>query len=513
MSSAIPMGGLSMSSRQNAQPGSILAIAVLLSVQLTLAQDQQLPKLATNDHNLDQAFAIALADVKGNIHAYKAGLLDSTRPVLMAGAGYDTPWTRDAAINTWNGAGLLWPEIARSTLLSVLERQEGQLVIGGQYWDAILWTTGAWNYYLFTGDRGFLSDAIVATRNTLAKRETQEFDRAGGLFRGPEVYGDGVAAYPDRYAETGGSSAILDWPKHNPQHTSSPGRGLPMLTLSTNCTYVHAYELMEKMATTLGLPVDPAWAQKAAALRRAIEQNFWSRDLGRYIALVDYAGTDDRQEAIGLAFSVLFDVASPDHQASLFRHAVVTPAGMASLWPTYPRYSARGGFGRHSGYVWPHAQAFWADAAAVSGHPDLFSYELTQLAEKAVRDGQFYELYNPVSGQPDGGLQELEGRGIVAWQSQPHQTWSATGYLRLILFDLAGMHFDQGGIEFAPFLPKDIHEVKLTGIRYRDAVLDVHARGSGSHVVNVTINGAAISDHRLSAAASGAQHVEITVTQ
>lgn len=64
----------------------------------------------------------------------------------MGGAGYDTPWTRDAAINVWNGAGLIWLEVSRNTLLSVLERKAGKLVIGGQYWDAIIWATDAWNY-------------------------------------------------------------------------------------------------------------------------------------------------------------------------------------------------------------------------------------------------------------------------------------------------------------------------------------------------------------------------------
>jgi len=186
---------------------------------------------------------------------------------------------------------------------------------------------------------------------------------------------------------------------------------------------------------------------------------------------------------------------------------------MPVLWPTYPRYSTRGSFGRHSGTVWPHAQAFWADAAAQSGHPDLFSYELTRIAEKAVRDGQFYESYNPLSGQPDGGLQERAGQGIVSWQSQQHQTWSATGYLRLILFDLLGMRFDERGILFFPLLPEGIHEVHLTGIHYRNAVLDAYVHGSGARIVQMKINGRPVSDNRLSATASGGQHIDIILAE
>jgi len=495
--------------------------AVLLATTTVFAQgpqapqthESQLPTLTTNDAKVDRAFDIALADASGNIHPYKAGLLESASPVLMAGAGYNTPWTRDAAINTWNTAGLLWPDVARNTLRSVLARENGKLVIDGQYWDAIVWATGAWNYYLYTGDRSLLVETFAATKNTLALREADEFDAQRGLFRGPEVYGDGVAAYPDRYAETGGSSSILDWPKHNSQLAFSPGYGLPMMALSTNCAYLHAYELLPKMARALGEPVDAKWAQKAEALRGAIERNFWNAELGRYIALVDSAGNDNGQEAIGLAFAILFDVASAQERESIFRHVELTPAGMPVLWPNFPRYAKHGGFGRHSGMVWPHAEAFWADAAARYGHADLFAYELTRMAAKAVRDGQFFELYNPITGEPDGGLQERKGAGIVSWESQPHQTWSATGYARLILFDLAGLHFDELGIVFAPVLPDDIREVRLSGLRYRNAILDVHIHGAGDRVERMTINGRASQDHRLSANAPGPQRVEITVAR
>jgi hypothetical protein len=135
------------------------------------------------------------------------------------------------------------------------------------------------------------------------------------------------------------------------------------------------------------------------------------------------------------------------------------------------------------------------------------------MAEKAVRDGQFYELYNPITGLPDGGLQEGKGDGIVSWESEPHQTWSATGYLRLILFDLVGMHFEENGIQFAPLLPDDIHEVNLRGLDYREAILDIRIHGSGAHIVEMQVNGRDQSDHRVPATASGPQDIEIVVSQ
>jgi glycogen debranching enzyme len=486
---------------------------------------KDLPSLTTTDPKLDQAFVIALSDISGNIHPYnataaefihKSGLPDDSAPVMVAGGDYHEAWTRDTAINAWNGGGILWPEVTRNTLLSVLEYQNGKLVAGDwnhtEYWDAIIWATGAWNYYLYTGDRAFLSQAFEVTTNTLAMREADEFDPKCNLFRGPYVYGDGVAAYPDRYGTTnnGWSSAIVNWPTNNPQRVSSPGYGLPMFTLSTCCTYLHTYELLTKMATTLGRQPDPAWLEKAAQMRTAINSNFWNANLGRYIGLVDPWGTDERQEAVGLAFSVLFGVADHERQESLFRHTVITPNGIACLWPNYPRYAEHGGVGRHSGTVWPFAEGFWGDAAAQIGHADIFAFELTQMAEKAVRDGQFYELYHPITGLPYGWLQEEAGHhGLMTWDSVQHQTWSATAYLRLILFDLVGMRFDESGIVFAPLLPDDIHKVDLTGLRYRNAFLDIHISGSGSHIIRMTVNGERARDHRLPVTATGHQQIEI----
>ena len=73
------------------------------------------PSVHTNDSTVNRAYRIALGDLMGNIQPFKDGLLEEPGPVMLAGLDYDTPWTRDAAINVWNGVGLLWPNVARNT--------------------------------------------------------------------------------------------------------------------------------------------------------------------------------------------------------------------------------------------------------------------------------------------------------------------------------------------------------------------------------------------------------------
>ena len=49
--------------------------------------------------------------------------------MFRAGGDYDTPWTRDAAINTWNAGRFLAPQVARDTLLAVCTPDEEGLPI------------------------------------------------------------------------------------------------------------------------------------------------------------------------------------------------------------------------------------------------------------------------------------------------------------------------------------------------------------------------------------------------
>lgn len=469
-------------------------------------------ELNTGLESIDRAFAIAQEDLRSNIHPFKDGLLEAVSPVIMAGEGYDTPWTRDAAINVWNGAVLVHPQEARNTLLSVLDRRADQLIIGGEYWDAIIWTIGAWAFYLATGDQAFLRLAREATVNSLRHLEATEFTEELGLFRGPGVYADGVSAYPDIYARAKrGHSSILRWPAANPELVAATGFGLPMHALSTNCVYLRAYQLVEAMNKELGLPSNGE-LQTAERLRTAINARFWSDELGHYRYLVDPFGGCDAQEGFGHAFAILFGVADDRRRSSVLDRQHLTPAGIPCLWPSFARYRDDDDYGRHSGTVWPPIQAFWAEAAIRSGRSDLFRTELDRVAGRAVRDGQFYEIYHPDSGMPYGGRQEREGLGIDGWDPEPRQTWSATAILRMILTGVLGMRCGTDGLRFAPVVPVDAEGVELTGLVYRNQRIDVVVRGSGSTVAEKKINGEA-ADPLLPVNSISDQRIEILLRE
>ena len=445
-----------------------------------------IPVLRTNHTNINKAFRIAIGDLMTNIQPFKDGLLENEDFTILAGLNYEKPWTRDASINVWNFGSVIAPQVAKNTLLAVTKKHNNKNMVGGQYWDAVIWITGAWNYYLFTGDKSFLKFAFDVAENTLEFFENTELDTKSNLFWGPACYGDGVSAYPQYYAEKcNNSSGINYWPDYN--KSNGPGVGITMKSLSTNCLYYNAYITTAKMAKELNKP-NSQFNDKASKLKHAINKYFWNETKGIYTYLADSDINCNHQEGLGISFAILFGVADDIKIKRILKNTHITKNGISCVWPTYQRYADKNGYGRHSGTVWPHVQGFWADAVASYGKTNMLSHELFNLTDKAVRDNQFAEIYHPETGEIYGGLQE-SGGPITLWNSTNRQTWSATAYLRMILNGLIGLRFDVDGLSFKPSVPNSLTDISIKNIRYRNMLLNIEIHGNGTSLNKFEING------------------------
>ena len=436
-----------------------------------------IPSLEIDNTLINKACRIAIGDFVGNIQLWSSDANKKSELCILAGLDYDKPWTRDASLNSWFAGNLLTPDIALKTLKSVLTEDKGGIRIGGQYWDAVIWITAAWQHYLVSGNAEFLKTTLTVAENSLKYFELNEFDKNDGLFRGASFFQDGISAYPDKFVENAVSSCILDWVQTHPKEKAKTGFGLPMKSLSTNCLYYNAYVVLNLIRKELGLKTDKEIAEKAVNLKKAINKYFWKEEEGYYRYLVDGSDEIDRLEAAGHAFAVLFGVADDSKMQNIFKNQIVTKHGVPALWPNFSRYENKEGssYGRHIA-IWPHINALWALAAAKYGKPDLAYEELKLLAEKAKRDCFFSEIYHPVSGEIYGGIQERpqDGySGMVEWDSCQRQTWCATGYIQMILSVLFGMEFNVDGVEFIPYLPEDINKIEISDLKYRDAVLNI----------------------------------------
>jgi hypothetical protein len=424
-----------------------------------------------------------------------------------AGQAYTPPqrWTRDNAVNAWNAINLIGPIVGANTLWAATDRQaDGSLILlqDTQWWDHIIWVVSAWNQYVITGDRDFLGNAYQASVNSLAARKSQNFNADYGLFMGPGFMNDGIAGYPSPPAaavDAPGSGFVLSYPHAN-----------EMMVLSTNCEYYGAYQALAGMADELGRHEDAAsYRRGGAALRAAINRHLWRSDAGIYGYFVHgndaLAGQlDPSQEGGGLAFAILLGVTDARQTKQVLDNTHWQPHGIVNVWPSFPRFSEDKP-GRHNVIVWPMVHSMYGHAAAVGGRVDLFDRAVTDLANLAAgSDNSFYELYNSVSGAVDGGWQV--GR---QWTSQPNQTWSATGYLRMIYYGLFGLTFSPDRLTFAPTLPPGWGPVSLYGVPYRDTTLDIELTGAGNRVRSSTIDGRAA--RAIPATATGNHTVRITL--
>jgi hypothetical protein len=93
---------------------------LIVSISVTISAQ----KLVSDNPLLNDAFKLAIQTVD----------INTRRGILAAGGDYGGEWTRDIAINSWNAASLLRPDVAEKSLWSVTIHKD---TIGHQYWDII----------------------------------------------------------------------------------------------------------------------------------------------------------------------------------------------------------------------------------------------------------------------------------------------------------------------------------------------------------------------------------------
>jgi beta-galactosidase len=431
-------------------------------------------EISTSSPVVNRAFDLALNTLHKNVK-------DS---LIKAGGLYGGEWTRDITVNAWNAASLLIPKETEYSLWSVTHNRK---TIGAEYWDKIIWTIGVYNHYLINGDLNFLQRAYRCAAGTMIHMEDSVFDAAYGLFKGPSVFNDGISAYEEPiFVESIQHSGITGYPAST-----------EIKCLSTNCIYFRSYVLLGEMADIFGeKQAAEQYRQKAAALKKNIRRHLYDEEKKRLNFLIDQNGdVHPHQEGLGIAFAVLFDVVSEEEARKIVEQVYVSEHGLPSVYPVLKRFSVERP-GRHNAMIWPFVNAFWADACHKAGRKDLFEKEFVNLAHLAMDEDKgnngFFEIYNATTGAVDGGFQVGKTQtGGPKWTSVPDQTWSATGYLRMVFLDLLGMRFSPEGLKIAPdyaLLQKlDFSEIKA--IPYRKATISIKFTGKGETPVSVFQDG------------------------
>lgn len=446
------------------------------------------PELNVANERMDKAFKAAVRNlteintVACPFEKYNnTGLLNPEVPFMIrAGGRYQTPWTRDASVNSWNCASIIEPEVARNTLWAVCEKDsDGEMTIqlDNQVWDKIVWAVGAYHHYLVTLDSEFLKTAYQVVVKALEYMEENSFSKEYGLFKGGSFFNDGIAGYPaDLYTPGNGSSFVGD-------HKATRD----IMCLSTNCLYFKAYGIAAEMSRILG-DADAAgvYTKKAGILKNTMEARLWNEEKGMYSYILYPDGRkDDSQEATGNLFAILFNLCDRQKGKSVLANLKTYEYGLPSIYELFDGWSTKEQPARHNNLIWPFINAWYVTAAAKVGRMDLMEKELEHiltLVEKS--DYEFYEIYNSYDGSVDGGWQV----GIHC-DSQFDQTWSATGYIGAILYGIFGIEISEDSISIHPHLPQRYVDASLQGIEIGGKRIKIALKGWGDKIEKVLING------------------------
>lgn len=438
------------------------------------------------DVDLSAVFASALATLDHNVVPRRT----DAEPALYirAGGGYDEPWTRDAAINAWQAASLLVPDVARDTLLMVCEPDASVVAQDDQWWDQVMWILAAWHHVLVTGDREFLETALRISVATLDLADTRRDPRVG-LFCGPAVMQDGISGYPD----------VIVSPEHaHDSFVLAHPQAHRMMCLSTNALHVLALRACADMHEAAGRD-GQRWRRQAHDVASTIRSILWSEERAAFAHLALWREgdlwLDWSQETLGWALAIMAGIGSAEECRTLAVTLHREPRGVVNVWPHVQDFSDDQP-GRHNVMCWPMVMGMWAQALGHAGATNELGWAIRDMGLLVHGSGGRHdEVYNARTGEPDGGWQV--GRH---WRSEPDQTWSATTFIGTVVYGLFGMRPEAAGLRFTPHVSADVGLVSLTDLPYRDAVLSIRTSGSGA-LQRCVVNGIDVTDSAVHVAA------------
>ena len=257
-------------------------------------------------------------------------------------------WTRDVSYATVLAFACIDPERCKVSLMrKVANNRIIQDTGTGGAWpvssDRVVWGLAAWEIYKYTGDREWLEQAFWILKNSIEDDRKTIFDPLTGLVRG--------------------ESSFLDWRKQTYPLWMEPADIYASMNLGTNAAYYQALKTLGQMADVLGR--DDEWSGEAEQIRKSINRYLWQPEkgyYGQYLYGQLYRSLSPRSEALGEAFTVLFDIADETQKTAVLQNTPVIEYGIPCIYPQIPGIPPY-----HNNAIWPFVQAFWTMANASHG--------------------------------------------------------------------------------------------------------------------------------------------------
>ena len=383
---------------------------------------------------------------------------------LRTGLYWGGVWTRDVSYSSLLSLAYMCPDKVRNSLEVKIDRM-GRIIqdtgTGGSWpcsSDRVVWALSAWNIYLATGDMEWLQKAYPIIVKSLECDDMVVYNPQTGLYRG--------------------ESSFIDWREQSYPTWAQPADIYLSECLGTNAAFYGVLKVTADMAAALGHKKDAKkYAQKAEALKQAINDRFWVEEDGFYASY--WYGRQNlirtqHSETLGESFCVLFGIADKERAAKVISSMHVGEYGPPIFSPqivSQPDY--------HNNGVWPYVTSFWGKAAAKAGNETALMHALACNVRTAALYATNYENYSFNTGNP-----------YTTLINSPNMLWGLSGFMGLFHRTFFGFEFTQEGLSMKPFVPTALAGTrKLEAFPYRNMQLDITVSGSGNEIASCKVDG------------------------
>ena len=400
---------------------------------------------------LNSLYNMSLEEMRLNIEA------DST---FRTGKFWSGVWTRDVSYSIMLAMGMLEPEIAKISLMrKVRNKRIIQDTGTGGAWpcssDRVVWTLAAWEIYEFTGDKEWLKKAYEISATSVIDDQKNIYDSQFGLMRG--------------------ESSFLDWREQTFAKWMQPADIYSSMNLGTNAAYYQVLNVLGKMAAEL--KIENTWAINSNSLKENINKNLWLNDkkyFGQYLYGRNYKNVSARSEALGEAFTVLFDIADNKRKAEVLENTPVLDYGIPCIYPQIPNQSSY-----HNNAIWPFVEAFWVLANAKEKNAAGVEAGMAAILRQSALFLTNKENFVAQDGDQEGTMMNSD-----------RQLWSIAAQLAMVYKVMFGINFYSNQMNFNPIIPESLKgEYTLNGIKYRNGVYNITIKGFGNAISSFKFDG------------------------
>ncbi len=449
----------------------------------TLDQRKWLQNVLTNNYPQFNC------DIMGSNTLYNLSLEELTNlwnkdNYWQANANQPTAKTHNLGYSSLLSLALIDPQAAQNSLMKRVS--QGRIIqddgTGGSWpvtTDRAVWVLGAWEVYLATGDKDWLKQSYEVVRHSLSQDEAMIYDHSTGL-----VYGESSLPYCRK-------EVYPAW--------MQPADIAQSECLSNNALFFRANEIASRMAQLCGDGgVAAHFKQVADAIKEGINNYLWIESAGYYGQYL-YGRVNKtvstRSETLGEALCIIFGIADAQRAQRIVNSIPSSPYGMTCFNPQIPDI-----YTLHNNAIWPHTQAYWLWASALTRCPQAVTHGLASVYRTTALMATNMENTDATTGTCNTAYNS--GSALL----------SVAANLSIPLRVFAGINMNEEGITIQPLVPKGwMSKKQLTNLKYRKAILDITIQGYGDRVSAFYIDGKKLKEPFVSSSMNGRHSVRIVM--